>query len=373
MTDLDAIGYRLYLRGKKGIYQLDYWWDGQHRRQTLKTPNKKIALQRARTILDGLVSGETKPTAIAPILIKDAAQQYVDYLTVEGRCHKTTARYLGILNVFSTFAATQDVQHLHNITVRLVDAFRASRKDDLTAVSMFKEVVLLKSFLRWAASRKLLGGDPLRDVRYKRPPAVIHPAPTLEEVDRILAAARGPRRGQLAVLAFTGMRSGELRHLRGEDIDLEGNWIHIVSRPGAETKTRTSRKVPIHPRLKPVLERLRPKSGRWLFEATPSRRYPQGGHWINPKRLNEDLQKILRRLELPAGRDGGYTVHSLRHFFETMAVNAKVPQLIVDKWLGHQGGHSMAKIYYAHDDAVHVEMMKEVPFGTGLPAALAGD
>jgi integrase len=40
-----------------------------------------------------------------------------------------------------------------------------------------------------------------------------------------------------ALVAFTGMRSGELQRLRLEDIDLTGNWIHIVSREGVETET----------------------------------------------------------------------------------------------------------------------------------------
>jgi integrase len=372
MVPAHTINYRLVPRGKHKIYQLDYWHNGQHCRRSLKTRNQKIAAQHARKILDGLIDGEPQ-LSIRPIFITEAADQYIDYLTVEERRRKTTARYRGMLAKFASFAAEQNVRHLHEITVRMVDAYRARTKLYLAAVSMHKEAVLLKSFLRWATSRKLLRENPLEDVRYRCPPAVIHPAPTLPDVDRILAAARGARRAQLAILAFTGMRSGELRHLRGEDVDLQGNWIHIVSRPGAETKTGASRKLPIHPRLRPILEALRPKKGRWLFEAPPSCRYPQGGHWINTKHLNEALQKILLRLELPAGRGKGYTVHSLRHFFETMAVNAKVPQLVVDRWLGHQGAQTMAKVYYGHDDDVHQQFMTEVPFGTSQPAAEAGN
>ena len=116
------------------------------------------------------------------------------------------------------------------------------------------------------------------------------------------------------------MRSGELQRLRVEDIDLKGNWIHIISREGAETKTGYSRKVPIHAKLKPLLEVL-PKMGSWLFTAPPSRKYPMGGHWINTKHLNEDFQRLLTAVGVPAGRKtGGYSIHSLRNSFETNCV-----------------------------------------------------
>ena len=63
------------------------------------------------------------------------------------------------------------------------------------------------------------------------------------------------------------------------------------SREGAETKTGCSRKVSIPAKLKPYLESL-PKTGPWLFTAPPGRKYPQGGHGINTKHLNEDFEDL---------------------------------------------------------------------------------
>ena len=174
------------------------------------------------------------------------------------------------------------------------------------------------------------------------------------------------------MLAFTGMRSGELQRLRVEDVDLKGNWIHIVSREGAETKTGYSRKVPIHAKLKPFLEAL-PKTGPWLFTAPPSRKYPQGGHWINTKHLNEDFSKLLTATGVTAGRKtGGFSIHSLRNSFETMCVNAGIPQRVVDTWLGHRTDKSMASVYYRLPDEDSQKFMLKVPLGTGEPTADAG-
>jgi integrase len=176
-----------------------------------------------------------------------------------------------------------------------------------------------------------------------------------------------------AVLAFTGMRSGELRRLAPADLDLGGNWVHVRSRQGAETKTRLSRKVPIHARLRPLLEALPRRPRPWLFTAPGGREGPAGGRPVSVKKLNEEFVRVLGRLGLPAGREGGYTLHSLRHSFETVCVNAGIPQRVVDTWLGHRADRSMAAVYYKLRDEDSQEFMRKAPFGAGAPAADAGE
>ena len=66
-------------------------------------------------------------------------------------------------------------------------------------------------------------------------------------------------------------------------------------------------------------------------------------------------------------------MHSLRHFFETFTVNEGIPQRVVDTWLGHRSDRSMAAVYYRLKDEDSQKFMAKVPFGTGLPAADAGE
>lgn len=233
---------------------------------------------------------------------------------------------------------------------------------------MYNDGILIKQLMKWAKSRKLIRENPIADYKMVKPPLVPKEGPGLAEIDSILAAVKDPLRTILAMLAFTGMRSGELQRLRKEDVDFTENWIHIVSRTGAETKTRRSRKVPIHPRLRTVLENHRRPPGPWFFGAGASRKYPAGDHWISTKHLNEAFLEVLKRLKLPTGRKDGFTIHSLRHSFETITVNAVIPQRMVDTWLGHHADKSMAAVYYKPKDEDSQRFMKQVPFGASPTA-----
>ena len=206
-----------------------------------------------------------------------AIDAYLEHVKTENRRPKTITKYKGFFAVFREFAEGNNVFRLSQVTLALVDKYRAFRKPDLSMKSMHNEAVMLKSLLKWAKQRKYIKENPLAEMKFERPKLEPRGGPTQAEVERILKTACEPRLTQYAVLAFTGMRSGELQRLRVEDIDLTGNWIHIVSREGAETKTGYSRKVPIHAKLKPFLEAL-PKTGPWLFTAPPSRKFPQGDH-----------------------------------------------------------------------------------------------
>jgi len=198
----------------------------------------------------------------------------------------------------------------------------------------------------------------------KKPPRKRRFVPSLTDVWQILLAASSQQKILFAMLAMTGMRSGELRNLRTEDIDWKGNWIAIVSRPGLETKTRASRKVPLHPVLRSLVEKQSmPKTG-YAFCAPPSRRYPQGDHQLNTGLLNTELRSITRALGFSTGRkDCGMTLHTFRRFFETHTVNSGIPQKCIDAWLGHTSDRSMGTVYYSLTDPQSQSFMTQIDFG----------
>lgn len=362
----------IYPRGRKGTWCADFWFNGMHQRQSLQTCNKKTATQRAVKLDSDLTDGKYRP-APTSTAIEPSVEQYLSYLETESRARRTIVRYRGELYTFRDFCREHRVVRLSQITPVLFDQFRANRKKNHEPKTLYHESVVCKQWLKWCVSRHLIRDNPLKEYRLEKPVLEPKAGPSLTQFKALLSASTPRRRDHLSALGYTGMRSGELQRLRLEDIDLEGNWIHVVSREGAETKTRQSRKIPIHPLLKSVLTACRKSPGPWFFTADPSAKYPGGDHWIDPKKLNEEFVATATKLKLPVGRkSGGFSVHSLRHSFETICVNAGIPQRVIDTWLGHRSDKSMAAAYYRLGDDESQAFILKVPFGDGTSAADAG-
>lgn len=98
----------------------------------------------------------------------------------------------------------------------------------------------------------------------KRSKAVLFPG----EVLRYLRASKVPLglRRAVALAIYTGMRAGELRALKWEDVDFESRTILVheqIDRKGKrrETKTKRTRRVPIEPSLLPLLVAMHSEAG----------------------------------------------------------------------------------------------------------------
>jgi len=367
----------IYKRGKKGIYTADFHHNGKHCRRSLNTSNLKVARARAveleRQIKDGGLTVPSSNGKSPQGTVRPAIDEFLAYLETEDRRPKTLKKYRGILDNFASFAETQGLRLLLDVDMRIIDKFRSHRKPLIGRKSMHHEGVLLKRFLEWCRQRKFIAENPLRDTKFKRPASPRRGGPDIEQINVILDLADERRGAILATLAFTGMRSGECRHLQPQDIDLRDNWIHIESREGYETKTGETRKVPIHPRLRRYLEGLSKHQRPWFFTSPATQKYPDGDHFINTKKLNEYFLEILDKLGIRAGRDDGFTLHSLRHSFKTISINAGIPREVVDAWQGHSPDRSAGSAYYKLSDKESQRFMKMVPFGTGMSAADAGD
>ena len=212
---------KIYPRGKKKTYVADYWLDNVHKKQSLKTANRKVAVNRATSLAADLLKGTVRQAPMTT-LISESATDYVRSLEID-RARKTTVKYCGILTCFITFLAAQKITRLERVTGRHLDLFRAHRMISRHPKTVYTESVVIKQFFKWARDRKLLVENPLADLRFKKPHRDSKPAPNLNDVNMILAAVKPPIFNWLAILAFTGMRVGELQRLRPEDIDLVGN------------------------------------------------------------------------------------------------------------------------------------------------------
>ena len=101
----------IYRRGKAGTWCADFWFDDEHRRTSLKTQNKKIAIQRAVRLDNELIDGSFR-TSATNTLIVDAINDYLAFLQSESRARKTIVRYRGELNGFRDFCHERRARRL---------------------------------------------------------------------------------------------------------------------------------------------------------------------------------------------------------------------------------------------------------------------
>lgn len=145
---------------------------------------------------------------------------------------------------------------------------------------------------------------------------------TAAEVDR-LAGLCGPQGDVVLILAYTGLRFGELVGLRCGDLDLAARRLRVrrsITQVGGRMvegppKTKSGlRVVPLPTRIVPVLERR--IAGRAI--GAPAVTAPRGGllsreNWVRAVGWNEK-REILGRLTL--------RIHDLRHTFASLARTA---------------------------------------------------
>lgn len=156
------------------------------------------------------------------------------------------------------------------------------------------------------------------------------------------------------------------------EYDLKSGWLHVVNRKDAKTKTRRTRKVPIHPSLRDLLVQNPPSHGCWFFSQRPSQTNRDGKRPISTTDLNIEFMELARSIGMRVGNENGLTAHSLRHFFERHCVHNRIPQKVIDAWMGHVGKREMSSEYFDLSDAESQNFMLDLPFSAPVPATDVG-
>jgi len=149
---------------------------------------------------------------------------------------------------------------------------------------------------------------------------------TPEEVARLLSLASGSYLYvALAILAYTGMRRGELLKLSWTDIDLRRGLLWVQSRKQSRENEFKGREITIHSTLLSILKELRRGSrGPYLLPGREDE--PVSAH-----KAYHDLKKLTRGTEFE-----GIGFHTLRHTFSSNLASAGVDDRTIDAFMGHE-------------------------------------
>lgn len=251
-----------------------------------------------------------------------------------GLSSSTIRHYRVCLGEFLCWVERQEKALLEITLEDLSSYFQVLARRGLKRTSIALHVAKLRNFLRFAESRRwcrsgLSALDAPRIYRLESLPR----GPAWSDVQTLLTSCAGDRpieirdHAMLLLIAVYGFRSGEVRHLRLEDVDWDREIIHI--RRAKQRKNQTYPLVQeVGTAILRYLREVRPRCQRrevFLSAKQPYRALSAGGFGVM-------VQKRMRRLGIESACFGP---HSLRHSCATHLLAEGVSLKEIADHLGH--------------------------------------
>ncbi|XVQ11600.1 tyrosine-type recombinase/integrase [Spirillospora sp. CA-255316] len=179
------------------------------------------------------------------------------------------------------------------------------------------------------------GLGPAAAERADIPPAAPRALDERDQIRLLREADRAPLRDKaIAFTAFyAGTRISETTNLDTGDVRLAARNGRLIVRHG---KNGRYREVPLHPKLRAVLEEwLRERAGWRGADTEPALFLNRHGGRLSSRSAHTALRAIADAAGLPLGRDGAFTPRVLRHTAGTIMTRQGTDIVIVAELLGH--------------------------------------
>jgi integrase len=174
-----------------------------------------------------------------------------------------------------------------------------------------------------------------------------------------------PNYAPFHLLAYTGMRRGELLALRWQDIDLDAATVSVRRSVGAikhkgaareiregDTKTARPRTIDIDPATVAVLRAWKRERGLMAFQLAQDQALAFGNHegqFRDPETFSKVFKSTQRRCAEALGEAAPPVIrlHDLRHTHATILLTSREPVHVVSQRLGHTSA-VVTMTVYAH-------------------------
>jgi integrase len=328
---------------KQGVWWIDYYVEGHRKRERIG-PDKKLAAtvlkKRKVEIAEGKFLDKRRPVTTT---FDELADRYLAYARDQQQKRSWTRDRTSLTTLKAYFGG----KRLTEVTPASIEAYRTWRRATIsrrslpvTPACVNRELACLKRAFN-VARRGLIvlkGGMPTTN-----PMAMVSLERERNERDRVLSVEEFQRLSQVAadwlkpfmlVGYHTGMRLGEMRALRWDQVDLKSGTIRLRS---GDTKTDEPRVIPLNEALTSLLKTATRYLGcPWVF-VNPSlvdawQADPEG---VDPRYHKTSITHAFIRACRKAGVANA-TFHDLRHTFVTNARRAGVDYFRIMAITGHK-------------------------------------
>jgi site-specific recombinase XerD len=262
--------------------------------------------------------------------LKEVHQEFLGYLKDLGRAEATIIAYSKDIEQLIDYLTGQSKFLPAEARKRDLDGFLDSlREKNYTPKSISRKINAIRTFFKFAKERGYVKEDPSSGLEHpkieSRPPRILSP---LEYRALRDTARNDPRTAAIIELLLqTGMRIGELRRLKLENIEFSENGAPGKVRVEASGKT-PAREIPLNKSAQDALKRYlkeRHKTDEKVVFVTKTGR----------PLLIRNMRTTINRYYKQAGVENA-TVNDLRHTFVATHLKRGVPLTTVSKLAGHK-------------------------------------
>ncbi len=324
-----------YIRGAPHLFRQrgkSKFWSGllEGREVALGTADAAVAQRKLFELAAERERTARAPEAAPEPLVTELAARYSEHLCPPRVTKKTAASYHSRITMFVDWCETKGVVTTNEVTFKLMAEYVRTRSAKVKARTVNRDLMPVRRMFAFGKREGLIASNPFRgedfeELKLREPqpnPSAITLSPDqVDEVVRVAKALLAPGHASLiALVAGSGIRIDEARHLDAVNVEVVGNEqgvLVVTPKEGWQPKNYRCRRVPVS------------KATR---EAALEFVKTKGSVRLDDKATWEAIRKVREHLGLPR-----FSIHDLRRAWASALHARGMPLKRVSVLLGHSG------------------------------------